>query len=100
MKQKSIFALLLFLLFASLAVAQTSTSRISGTVTDATGAVVPGATVTAKNEATGVAYTQQTTDAGLYAFPSLPVGNYTITVENKVLKPLLERTTCLRWILR
>ena len=86
MKQKSIFALLLFLLFASLAVAQTSTSRISGTVTDATGAVVPGATVTAKNEATGVAYTQQTTDAGLYAFPSLPVGNYTITVEKQGFK--------------
>jgi len=36
--------------------------------------------VTAKNEATGVTYTQMTTEAGLYGFPSLPVGIYTITV--------------------
>lgn len=61
--------------------AQTANSRISGTVMDATGAVVPGAKVSAKNEATGVVYTQMTTDAGLYAFPSLVVGTYTISVE-------------------
>lgn len=56
-------------------------SRISGTVTDATSAVVPGAKVTARNEATGVTYTQNATEAGLYSFPALPVGSYTITVE-------------------
>jgi hypothetical protein len=66
--------------------AQTANSRISGTVTDATGAVVSGAKVTAKNEATGVAYTQETTSAGLYAFPSLPVGSYAITVEMRGFK--------------
>src|SRR4030095_4705937 len=60
--------------------AQTATSRITGTVTDATGALVPGAMVTANNEATGVIYTQTTTEAGLYGFPSLPVGPYAITV--------------------
>jgi hypothetical protein len=60
--------------------AQTATSRITGSVTDATGALVPGAMVTANNEATGVTYTQTTTEAGLYGFPSLPVGPYTITV--------------------
>ncbi len=62
-------------------IAQTSTSRLSGTVTDSTSAVVPGAKVIAKNEATGVTYTQTTTDAGLYSFSSLPVGSYTVTVE-------------------
>ena len=35
--------------------------------------------MTARNEATGVTYTQTTTEAGLYGFPSLPSGNYTIT---------------------
>jgi hypothetical protein len=60
---------------------QTGTSRITGIITDASGAVVPGATVTAKNEATGVTYTQTTTEAGLYAFPALPVGTYTVSVE-------------------
>src|SRR5262245_43626067 len=71
---------LTFLLIAGVALAQTATSRITGTVTDASGALVPGAMVTAKNEATGVNYTQSTTEAGLYGFPSLPVGAYTITV--------------------
>ncbi|MGH9841287.1 MAG: carboxypeptidase regulatory-like domain-containing protein [Blastocatellia bacterium] len=75
------FAALAIALIAASATAQTANSRISGTVADATGAVVPGARVTAKNEATGVTYTQTTTGAGLYAFPSLPAGGYTITVE-------------------
>src|SRR5438105_15088705 len=67
---------LLVLLIAGVTLAQTSTSRITGTVTDASGALVPGATVTAKNEATGVAYVQTTTEAGLYGFPALPAGAY------------------------
>ena len=68
-------------LTASAVFAQTSTSRITGTVKDSTGALVANATVTAKNEATGATSTQQTSDAGFYAFTSLPVGTYTITVE-------------------
>src|SRR6516165_9171321 len=79
---------LICLLFAlsALAFAQTSTSQITGTVSDASGGVVPGATVTATNAATGVAYRQTTTQAGLYAFPALPAGSYTITVEMKGFK--------------
>ncbi|MEJ5369212.1 MAG: TonB-dependent receptor [Bryobacteraceae bacterium] len=61
--------------------AQTSTSRISGTVLDASGAVVPRATVILTNDATGVSERQETTDAGLYSFPSVPVGVYTLRVE-------------------
>ncbi len=70
----------LFFLVAGVAFAQTGGSRITGTVTDVFGALVPGATVTARNEATGVTYTQTTTEAGLYAFPSVPVGTYTVSV--------------------
>ncbi len=58
--------------------AQTSTSQISGTVRDPSGAVVPEAAVTLTNEATGVARNQITTVAGVYAFASIPVGTYTI----------------------
>jgi len=61
--------------------AQTSTSRISGTVLDASGAVVPRAAITLTNDATGVSERQETTDAGLYSFPSVPVGVYTLKVE-------------------
>ena len=74
------------LLLTLSAFAQTSTSRISGTVTDATGAVVPGAKITVKDEATGVSYTQATSGAGLYTFSSLPVGKYTVSVEAKGFK--------------
>ena len=55
-----------FLLIAGVALAQTATSRITFTVGDASGALVPGAMVTARNEATGVTYTQTTTEAGLF----------------------------------
>lgn len=80
----TLFALIMF--SASVALAQTTTSRITGTVTDSTGAVVAGATVILKNEATGVTETQQTTDAGFYAFASVPVGSYTISVERSGFK--------------
>src|SRR5258708_3098701 len=63
------------------AIAQTSTSRITGRVVDAKQASIPGASVTVTNEATGVTQTQTTTESGLYAFEALPVGNYTVTVE-------------------
>jgi hypothetical protein len=59
----SIIRQVIFVFIAGLALAQTSTSRITGTVSDAIGALVPGAMVTAKNEATGVTYMQTTTEA-------------------------------------
>src|SRR5260370_5074967 len=77
------------------AVAQTGTSNINGSLRDVNGAVVSGATVTAKNEATGVTNTQTTTDSGLYSFASLPVGNYTITVEKQGFKTLQKTTNAL-----
>ncbi len=85
---RSLTALILFVVCALTAVSQTGTSNITGSVRDTAGAVVPGATVTAKNEATGVTSTQITNDSGLYSFSSLPVGNYTITVEKQGFKTL------------
>src|SRR5438876_11608875 len=76
----SVIRLTILLVMATVALAQTATSRITGTVGDASGALVPGAMVTAKNEDTGVTYTQMTTEAGLCGFASLPVGTYAITV--------------------
>jgi hypothetical protein len=60
--------------------AQIGGGAISGTVTDPTGAVVPAATVKAKNVASGVETTRQTTDAGLYVISPLPPGEYSVTV--------------------
>ncbi len=74
-------AVLALLLFLSLASGQTSTTAISGVIADSTGATVSGAQVTLENEATGVTNRQTTTEAGSYAFPALPAGAYTVTVE-------------------
>jgi hypothetical protein len=57
-----------------------STATLSGTVSDATGAVVVGAKVVATNQATGVESVTQTDTAGAYLFPSLPIGIYRIQV--------------------
>lgn len=77
---RGLFALLVFLAAAT-AVAQTSTSQISGTIMDPSGAVLPNAAVTLINEATGVSQKQDTTSGGVYAFPSIPVGIYTVRAE-------------------
>src|SRR5258707_15127138 len=84
----TLMALIIFVVCTVTAIAQTGTSNITGSVRDTAGAVVPGATVTAKNEATGVVSTQTTNDSGLYSFSSLPVGNYTIAVEKQGFKTL------------
>ena len=49
---------------------QTSTTQFSGTVTDSSGSLVPAASVTATNEATGLKYTLTTTGAGFYRWQS------------------------------
>ena len=97
LKSTRLLVSFLVLLVLSLAViAQTGTSNITGTVRDTNGAVVAGATVTAKNEATGVTSTQTTTESGLYSFASLPVGNYTITVEKQGFKTLQKTNNALQ----
>ena len=72
---------LLLVSLTSISFGQNGLSRISGSITDPSGAVIAAAQVTARNEATGIVYTQKTTDAGLYSFPSLPLGPYSVTVE-------------------
>jgi len=61
----------------------TGKGAITGTVADKTGAVVPGAVVDAKNEATGVTTSTTSTGAGNFNFPNLDPGTYTLTVTAK-----------------
>ena len=67
--------------FTSVAFGQLSTADILGTVTDATGAVVPNATVVLKDLATNGERTTKTNDSGDYNFTLLPVGHYSIEVK-------------------
>lgn len=57
------------------------TASISGTVTDPTGAVIPGAAVTAHNTETGIDSVTQTNSQGYYSFPALPTGKYEVTIK-------------------
>jgi hypothetical protein len=57
----------------------TTTSRISGTVMDAAGALVPNAEVVIRNEQTGAEYKARAGDDGSFVMPSLPVAIYTVT---------------------
>ena len=64
------------------AMAQATTGTLKGTVTDTSGGVIAGATVTAKNEGTGtVTAPTTTTGEGIYQIPELLPGAYTVTVE-------------------
>jgi outer membrane receptor protein involved in Fe transport len=72
------FALVCF--FAVAADAQTFRGTILGTVTDPTGAVVTGATVTAKNTGTGLERTVTTDGEGNYTITELPIGTYQVKV--------------------
>ena len=63
--------------------AQLVSGNLTGTVYDATGAVVGNATITAHNDATGIDATTMSTSTGEYRFANLPVGAYTITASAK-----------------
>jgi len=60
--------------------AQTFRGTILGTVTDPSGAVLGGATVSVKNVGTGLERTGETSANGSYALPELPIGTYTVTI--------------------
>jgi hypothetical protein len=66
---------------ASFAQSQSSAADLSGTVVDQNGAVVPGATVTVKDSATGLTRTVTADEGGEYRFIGLPPSDYEITVE-------------------
>ncbi len=66
---------------ASAAAAQDFRGSIVGTISDATGGVLPGVTVTVKNGETGVAQTVVTDGKGLYTVPYLNAGTYTVTAQ-------------------
>jgi len=87
--------ILLLTLAATPASAQFASS-IEGTVTDQSGAILQGATVTIVNEATGATQTVQTTGAGYYRFPALPGSRYTIRVSQERFKTVTQENVRLQ----
>jgi hypothetical protein len=81
-KWKQLFAaFLVCAVSVGLAYGQVSTGQILGTVTDPSGSVIPGASVTVTNVGTGVVWRTTSDTQGEYKVPQLPIGNYTVTVK-------------------
>jgi len=68
------------------ALAQTTSATLTGTVFDASGAVVPDATVTLKNEASGDVRTTKSNGEGYFTFASVPPATYSVIVEKENFK--------------
>jgi len=62
-------------------IAQTTDATVGGTVSDVTGALLPGVTITATNTGTGIVKTALSNEAGAYNFPALQTGAYKISAE-------------------
>jgi len=75
------------LLLPALAGAQTNVGQISGRVTDQSGGALPGVSLTATNEQTGLAQTVTSDGSGSYVFASLPAGPYKVKAELTGFKP-------------
>src|SRR5579864_977999 len=93
---RNVLATILGVLLFSLALfAQANFGRILGTVTDQTGAVLPGATVSVIDTQRGLARTLTTDQAGEYNAPTLTPGTYTVRVEVKGFKILEQHNIAL-----
>src|SRR5260370_37514547 len=81
-----VFFVCTFLVFASLPIAGQTFGEITGRVTDASSAAVPGATITLISVATNGVRTTVSTDSGDYTFPSVAPGFYNIKAEHQGFK--------------
>ena len=72
---------LTFLLCSGLSLWGAATGRLSGTIQDPSGAVLPGATITLVNVALRSEFKTVSDGQGFYSFPALPVGHYNLTIE-------------------
>ena len=70
----------IFVMCCSIALGQDISAKVTGIVTDASGAVISGATVTARDTSRGTEYPTQTNASGLYYLSPLPVGDYDLKV--------------------
>ena len=79
----TIVVVAIFLLSTGVCVAQESRAAIAGTISDSSGAVIPGATVTVTNAGTNVSIAAATNERGKYHVPYLIPGAYRISAEAK-----------------
>jgi len=81
MKTFLVASALLVLALSTSGFAQTTNATLGGTVSDSSGALIPGVVVTATNTQTGIVSTALSNETGAYNFPSLQTGTYKVTAE-------------------
>jgi hypothetical protein len=81
LKFKWVSCVAMLVLLVSVAFAQSDNGSITGFAKDPSGAVIPKAKVTLRNEATGVQQQGSTNESGYYIFNSIPAGLYSVVVE-------------------
>src|SRR3984957_6074119 len=86
MKNKGMVLLMAMFGFSVVASAQTDTGRLVGTVTDASGAVIDGATITVTNRGTARSITAETNTTGAYVLNALPAGSYHVEIKKQDFK--------------
>ncbi len=82
MKRKVFLLAIMLLSFSLIAFAQTSRGTVTGTITDPSGAVIPGATIDLLNKATNQTRTTVSNDSGVYRFDAIDLGNYDLTIKS------------------
>ena len=82
-----IVSIVILLMLAPVLIAQAPIGSIEGTVTDATGAVIPGATVTITEKATGRAINLTSNSSGYFEARALPPGQYTVKIAQQGFSP-------------
>ncbi|HEV2990595.1 MAG TPA: carboxypeptidase regulatory-like domain-containing protein [Candidatus Angelobacter sp.] len=80
--------LILALAFSTYASAQEATGKVVGTITDQTGAVIPGVHIVVTNTATRITRETTSDSSGYYQVLSLPIGNYTVSASQKGFNPV------------
>lgn len=91
MRMRLLLAFMSLAVLPALAAAQATGGSIRGTITDSSGAVVADAAVTAVNDATGVKLGTVSNAEGIYAFPVLAPGSYTLTAEHPGFKKAVRK---------
>ena len=86
--------LLVGLLFMCASAGAQTLGTITGEVKDASGAVIPGANVTAQNTGTNATREAQSNEAGAYSFPALPPGPYIVKAELQGFRTVTRRSSC------
>ena len=82
-----VLSFLLAAVSASILSAQTFRGTLLGTITDATGAVIPGVSISVKNMDTGIERTTESNSDGAFTVPELPVGRYSVSATKTGFNP-------------